>query len=143
MLMQATNRRAEAKERYQKALSIDPSAAVAANNLAWLQAEDGGNLDVALRLAQTAKARLPESPEVNDTLGYIFYLKGLYSSAIAALKVSVARDPGNPAYQFRLGMAYAKNGDATLARESLNEALRINRAFDGADEARATLSALR
>jgi tetratricopeptide (TPR) repeat protein len=142
MLLQATNRRAEAKERYQKALAIDPNAAVAANNLAWLQAEDGGNLDVALRLAQTAKSRLPESPEVNDTLGYILYLKGLYSSAIDALRVSVARDPGNPTYQYRLGMAYAKNGNAALARESLNGALRINAAFDGAKEARATLLAL-
>ncbi len=143
ILMQATNRPAEAKLRYEKALSIDPNAAVAANNLAWMQAEEGGNLDVALQLAQTAKARLPESPEVNDTLGYIYYQKGLYNSAIDALKVSVVRDPKNATYHYRLGMAHAKDGNATLARQSLDRALELSATFSGAAEARATLASLR
>jgi len=45
----------EARKRYEAALSLDPTAAIAANNLAWMTAETGGNLDVALQLAQTAK----------------------------------------------------------------------------------------
>jgi Flp pilus assembly protein TadD len=52
----------EAKARYNRALQIDPRAAVAANNAAWIDATStGGNLDLALQLAQTAKAQLPIS----------------------------------------------------------------------------------
>lgn len=142
MLLQSQNKRGEAKARYQKVLELDPSAAVAANNLAWLQVEDGENLDLALQLAQTAKSRLPNSPEVSDTLGYIYYLKGLYPSAIDAFKVGVQKDPRNPMYQFRLGMAYAKSGQAQLARQSLDRALRLNPNFAGANEARQTLASL-
>ena len=60
----------EAKKRYTTALQVDPRAAVAANNLAWIDANtEGGNLDMALQLAQTAKAQLPNQHEVDDTLG--------------------------------------------------------------------------
>lgn len=142
MLLQAQNRRAEAKARYQKALDLDPAAAVAANNLAWMQVEDGENLDVALRLAQTAKTRLPDSAEVSDTLGYIYYLKGLYPSAIGAFKLGVEKDPRNPLYQFRLGMAYAKSGQLALAKRTLDRALTLQPDFEGADEARQTVAAI-
>ena len=68
----------EAKTRYNKALQIDPRAAVAANNLAWIDANtEGANLDMALQLAQTAKAQLPNRHEVDDTLGWIYYKKGM------------------------------------------------------------------
>lgn len=142
MLLQGQNRRAEARARYQKALGLDPNAAVAANNLAWMQVEDGENLDVALRLAQTAKGRLPESPEVSDTLGYIYYLKGLYTSAIDEFKVGVQQQPRNPIYHFHLGLAYAKNGQQALARQALDRALRMDPDFSGAAEARQTLASL-
>ena len=55
---------------------------MAANNLAWRYAEDGGNLDVALSLAQTAKRKLPDSPEVSDTLGWIYLKKDLDTQAV-------------------------------------------------------------
>jgi tetratricopeptide (TPR) repeat protein len=143
MLLQAANRRADAKARYRTVLALDPSAAVAANNLAWLQVEDGENLDVALQLAQTSKSRLPDSPEVSHTLGYIYYLKGLYPSAIEALRLSIEKQPGVALYHHHLGMAYAKSGKVALARQSLDRALRLDGSFSGADEARATLASLK
>ena len=65
----------QANEQYQKALAINPNSALAANNLAWNYVEYGGNLDVALALAQTAKAQLPDIPGIADTLGWIYYKK--------------------------------------------------------------------
>ena len=67
-------------------LAASPRAIVAANNLAWLYAENGGNLDVALSLAQTASQQAPDDPKVNDTLGWIFYKKSLAGQAVAALQ---------------------------------------------------------
>src|SRR5438045_3759599 len=68
IIAEMQNRPVDARSRYERALQLEPKAATAANNLAWLYAESGENLDVALQLAQTAKAGLPDTPEVNDTL---------------------------------------------------------------------------
>ncbi len=58
--LEAQGKRAEARRRYEQVLQMDRHAPVAANNLAYIYAEHGGNLDVALQLAQTAKAALPD-----------------------------------------------------------------------------------
>ena len=68
---------AEAQKRYEQVIEINPRAAVAANNLAWLYAESGNNLDVALQLAQTAKQEMPRLVQPDDTIGWIYYKKGL------------------------------------------------------------------
>ena len=131
-----------ARATYEKAVEIDPDAAVAANNLAWLYATQGGNLDVALQLAQGAKRRLPDNPDVNDTLGYIYYKKDLHSLAIPALKASLAKNANSPLYHSHLGLAYAKAGDVENARQHLSSALKLKPDFDGAQEARRVLEGL-
>ena len=44
----------DAEQAYGKVLEIEPENALAKNNLAWDYAEHGGNIDIALRLAQEA-----------------------------------------------------------------------------------------
>ncbi|PYV37568.1 MAG: hypothetical protein DMG06_27740, partial [Acidobacteria bacterium] len=44
--------------------------------------------------------------------------------------------------QFHLGMCYYKNGETERARNFLNNAIRLNPQFPGADEARKTLESL-
>jgi tetratricopeptide (TPR) repeat protein len=127
---------------YQHVLAIDPQAPVAANNLAWLTAEHEGNLDVALELASTAKRQLPDEPNVNDTLGWIYYKKNLPQLAVVPLQESVTRDPQNPVFHYHLGLAYAKLGDKPKARRALEGALKLNDHFDGAGEARKVLESL-
>lgn len=143
MLHQTASRRAQARQSYLAALEADPRAAVASNNLAWMDYEDGTNLDVALQRAQAAKAQLPDSPEVNDTLGAIYLKKGLASSAVDALKAAVAAAPQEAAYQVRLGQAYAVAGEPALARRALEAALRLQPGGEVADDARRALATLR
>jgi Flp pilus assembly protein TadD len=142
VLLQLQNRRDEAKARYEKVLELNPSAGVAANNLAWMRAEDGDQLDVALQLAQTAKAAMPDSPEVSDTLGWVYFKKGLTSLAISSFKEAVEKNPNNAVYNLHLGLAYARNGDAVVARQTLERALTANPNVDGAAEARTVLANL-
>jgi tetratricopeptide (TPR) repeat protein len=142
MILEVQGKRADAKQRYERALQADPNAAVAANNLAYMYAETGGNLDVALQLAQTAKQGLPELPEVNDTLGFVYLKKDLASLAIPPLETSAQKDPRNWLYQYHLGLAYSKAGDKGKAKEALQRALAINDAFSGADDARKVLAGL-
>ena len=143
ILLDMQNRPGDAKKKYERALEVDSRAAVAANNLAWIYAETGGNLDMALQLAQTAKSQLPERPEVNDTLGWIYHKKGLSAMAVAPLLQSVQKDPKNATYHYHLGMAYAGSGDKERARASLQKALSLDANFSGATEARQALSELK
>jgi tetratricopeptide (TPR) repeat protein len=142
MLLQAQNRNTEAKARYEKILQIDPRSAVAANNLAYMNAEAGTSLDMALQLAQSAKAAYPDEPDINDTLGWVYYKKDLATLAIDPLRQSVERVPTNATYRFHLGMAYLKTGDKEKAREMLQQALKLDPRFDGAADARRALDGL-
>ena len=85
----------DARARFERVIELDPNAPVAANNLAWIYAESGGNLDIALQLAQTAQRTLPDSAEVNHTLGYVYYKKNLFALAIPPLKASAEKDPSS------------------------------------------------
>lgn len=142
ILLEQEGKHPEARKHYEEALAIDSRAAVPANNLAWLMTETEGDLDVALHLAQTAKAGLPEQPEISDTLGWIYYRKGLTTLAITSLKQSVAANPHNPLFQYHLGLAYAKNGEKDRARQLLQGALAISADFEGANDARTALESI-
>ena len=132
----------DAQKKFEQVIALDPRALVASNNLAWIYAEKNTNLDVALQLAQTAKAGMPNSPEVDDTLGWVYYKKGLSTLAISSLKRSVAATPDSPVFLGHLGLAYAQNGDKDKARETLERALKLKADFDGADEARKVLQSI-
>ena len=51
-----------ARKYYTRALEADPNFAVANANLAWVDAQEGKNLDVAFDRAQKAKSMLPDVP---------------------------------------------------------------------------------
>jgi len=79
---------------------------------------------MALGMAQKAKASMPGDPNVADTLAWIKYKKGLYSSAAEELRNLVRQTPANGLYQFHLGMALLKVGDSAEARKSLQKLLK-------------------
>ena len=143
-ILDLQGKKQEAKARYNRALQVDPRAAVAANNLAWIDANtNGANLDVALQLAQTAKAQLPNQHEVDNTLGWIYYKKGLTTRAIESLEISALKQPNNAVYAYQLGLAYHKNGDLEKARKELERALRLKSNFEGADDAKKVLESIK
>jgi tetratricopeptide (TPR) repeat protein len=134
----------KANDYYKKILDMNKNFAPAANNLAWNYAENGGNLDVALGLAQRARELDANDPGVADTLGWINYKKRLYPTAVTLLKESNTKlKESNPEVLYHLGMAYHKNGDDKLAVETLGKALASDKAFNGRDEAKKTLEELK
>ncbi len=143
-----------AAESYRKALGKDQNAVIAANNLAWLYAVNGnGNLDEAVRLAQGVVQKNPNIPGFVDTLGWVYYKKGLYGAAVEQLQKAVNLDEraakngnGVPAanYQYHLGMALKARGDKDAARRALEQAVRLSERspFAEAGEARNVLATL-
>ena len=139
VLQKKTN---EAKARYKAAVDLDERAAVAANNLAVLYSESGQNLNEALQLAQSAKAVLPNRAEIDDTLGWIYYQRGLTSQAISSLQHATELAPENAEYRYRLAQAYVKANRHADARQELERALKTKSPFASADQARAMLAKL-
>lgn len=133
MLEESRSNAAEAEKNYRRALEIAPETPIAANNLAWLIADTGaGNLDEALRLSQSAVNRNSGDAGYYDTLGWVYFKKGLYSPAVEQLKKAVALDEAdakragtapNPAYRLRLGTALASSGDKLSARREVETSL--------------------
>jgi tetratricopeptide (TPR) repeat protein len=123
-------------------LDINPGLALAANNLAYILAKQDKNLNEALDFARTAREKLPYDPYVIDTMGWVFYKKGLYDWAIGELSESLAKIPQNPSVNYHIGMAYFKKGNPEQARTYLEKALNISNSFDGAQEAKQVLAGL-
>ncbi|MEO7191974.1 MAG: tetratricopeptide repeat protein [Vicinamibacterales bacterium] len=142
MIHEVRGQTAEAERRYRGVLAVDPQSPVAANNLAWLYASTGRNLNDALELAKIAHRRLPDESHVNDTLGWTYYRLGQFSQAVTHLEVSATKDPEAAMTHYHLGMAYAQSGEPLLARQSLTRALAFHTEFDGIAEARTTLASL-
>jgi len=132
MLEEARSKPSEAEKHYRKALELQPNVPIAANNLAWLLAENQGNLDEALALSQSVINGNQTVAGYYDTLGWIYYKKNLYSPAVEQLKKAVTLDEAgasksgllpNSAYRLRLGMALASAGDKSSARREVEISL--------------------
>jgi Tfp pilus assembly protein PilF len=116
---------AAATEQFRKVVAAEPNNVQALNNLAYLLSEYGKKPDDALKYAEKAVELAPDNPEFADTIGWILFRKGLYSSAVKQLERSAARQ-GSPLWQYHLAMAYAKNGELVRGRAVLEAALKRN-----------------
>ena len=129
----------EANKEYRKVLTLSPKHPLAANNLASNLADGGGNLDEALKFAQIAREAAPEDPNVGDTLGWVYYKKGLIEIAYPLIADAAGKSKNNASIRYHHGMVLAKKGKNKEAAAELNAALSLDPKFPGADEAKKTL----
>ena len=129
-----------AKKYYEKCLKIKKDFAPAANNLAWLMAEYGENLDKALSLAQIAKEKMPDDPYVSDTLGWIYVKKNAILSGISQLEDAHKALLNNPTVTYHLAYAYYKNGEFKKAKKLLESIVKSENNFPEKEKCRNLLS---
>jgi tetratricopeptide (TPR) repeat protein len=138
----------KAQDAYQKTLGLKPNDPLASRNLASVMLESGGNLDEAMSLAQTARRGMPNSPDAADTLGWVYYQKGVYREAISMLQEALklqekSKAPDNPDIHYHLGLAYQKTEQPALARQQLERVLKINPDYSQAAEIKKQLAGLK
>lgn len=127
---------------YEKILEKLPDNAVAVNNLAALLVDhrtDEQSLERAKQLA--GKLEAVKRPDIQDTVGWVYYRTGDYAKAIDTLNEVVNAAPKVALFQYHLGMAHAKAGDKVKAKTHLTAALELGD-FQGAEEARSVLKDL-
>jgi Flp pilus assembly protein TadD len=140
MLFEVEGRRDEARKVYESLVGGNTDAPVAANNLAYIYADQGTNLDMALQLATSAKPKLPDDPNIDDTIGWVYYKKDLASLAVGPLEASLAKMPNNPEVLTHLGLTYAKMGNKPKARDLLARARGLNPRVGGSEVERVLAS---
>jgi tetratricopeptide (TPR) repeat protein len=140
MILLAQGQTELAQKRFEEVLAIDPRAVIAANNLAWMYAESGDNLDTALKLAQVATAQAPDQPELMDTLGWVYYKKNLPELAIPLFDRCVKKSPTEASFHHHLGLAYLKSGDVERGHAALRRGLAVASNESTAGEIRRALA---
>lgn len=126
-------------EDFRKAVEVNPLNAQAANNLAYLLIAYRNQTDDGIKYAQKAVELAPDRPAYCDTLGWAYYQKGLYSSAIPYLERAGGSN-GDAVWSYHLAMAYAKAGDVARGRKVFAAAMKQNPKVPEAKAAEAVLS---
>jgi tetratricopeptide (TPR) repeat protein len=110
---------------YRKVLAQNPNNPVALNNLAYLLIDRPQNLDEGLQLAQHAQQLAPDNPVFNDTLGWAYFRKGDYPSALSYLS-RIAGKETSAEQKYHLAIAYIKTGNAAKGQQLLQAALKAD-----------------
>ena len=132
---------ARALELYEQALDGGSDLLFVKNDLAYLLASLGGDLDRALALARMATEAPGEDVSAVDTLGYVYLKMGKPEAAVWQFRQAVSEAaPPVPDYYFHLGLALVKLGKAEQARAAFQEALALNPEFSDAEQARQFLN---
>jgi tetratricopeptide (TPR) repeat protein len=104
MILEAQGKRDAARHQYEETVAKYPHAPVAANNLACIYLEES-RLDDALAQALVAHDEMPDSPEANDTLGWIYIQRHEAARAQNPLQAAVKARPDNQTYRSHLAVA--------------------------------------
>ena len=142
LLQRASKQPADAEASFRRAVEIDPKHHPAWNNIAWLVAEQRGDLDKALSASKRALELAPGTAIYEDTLGFVQLARGDLNEAAAAFGKAILVAPGAPDFHFRLGQTLERQGQADRALASYQAALKLGVPFAEADLARQRVAAL-
>lgn len=117
------------------------------NDLAFLLAKRGQDLERARRLAEEARAALPEVAQVADTLGYVYLKSNLPAPALeqfrAASDLAESGEPEWASFQYHIGLALKALDRPEEAQLAFERALAAAVEFPEAEDTRRELAALR
>jgi tetratricopeptide (TPR) repeat protein len=90
---------------------------------AYLKVKDYDN---ALKHALLEYNRRPDNIDVNECVAWVYYSMGEYDKALPYIKVALRTNCKNPTLLCRAGLIYAKAGEKSTAKITLQQALQAN-----------------
>jgi Flp pilus assembly protein TadD len=124
-LLDVENRKQEAKVQARRALALSPADPGSMNNLAYMLAETGDNLDEALRLARQAVKSAPEHPYFADTLGFVYLKRDQNNDAMEIFNNLVRKYPLDASFAYHMGVTWYQKGDREKAKTELTRAVQL------------------
>lgn len=109
-----------------KVVAVDPKHANALNYLGYTYAEMGIELDQAEAFILRALEIQPDDGYITDSLGWVYYKKGLYEQAVTVLEKAASLVPDDPTILEHLGDAYLKMNNKIKAMELYKRSLMKN-----------------
>jgi len=116
-------KKSDSIKRMQKVIALDPKNANALNYLGYTYADIGQNLDEAEALIREALKYKPDDGYITDSLGWVFFKKGLYEKALIFLRKAVELAPDDPIILEHLGDAFLKLNDKENALKYYQKSL--------------------
>jgi tetratricopeptide (TPR) repeat protein len=123
LIYDSLGRRKEARQVYEASLRFNNDDGVVLNNLAYLIAENSGDLDQALTFAQQARQKMPNQLGFIDTIGWIYFKKNLPDNALEVFEDLVRKKPDDPTFRYHLALVLLQKGQTLRARQELHAAL--------------------
>ncbi|MCU0597722.1 MAG: tetratricopeptide repeat protein [Desulfobacterales bacterium] len=110
-------------EQMKKVISLNPDHTDALNYLGYTYADKGILLEEAEQLIRKALSQEPENGYIIDSLGWLYYRKGMYTEAAAYLERAVSLVPDDPIILEHLGDVYRQLNQRDKALEYYEKAL--------------------
>jgi tetratricopeptide (TPR) repeat protein len=104
-------------------IRLDPKHANALNYLGYTYADMGKNLDEAERLVKEALKYKPDDGYITDSLGWVYFQKGLYEKSLQYLNRAVELVPDDPVILEHLGDVHLKLSNKEKALEYYRRSL--------------------
>ena len=104
-------------------LALDPDHADALNYIGYTYADQGIRLDEAEAMIKKALSLKPENGYIIDSLGWVYFRKGLLEDALFELQRAAALIPDDPVVLEHLGDIYQELNDPVTALDYYKKAL--------------------
>lgn len=119
---------------YERALLIDSTDVLIANNYAYSLSERGIQLDRALVLSEYAVEQEPKNSSYLDTIGWVHYKLGNFDKALKFIKMAMEEDESNATLFDHLADVYAEMDNTEKAIEYWIKALELDPTIENVNE---------
>ncbi len=126
MLLEFLGCQKEAGDMYNRVLGVDPENTLALNNLAFLAADQGDNLDRAMTLAEKAKKRAPNSPDISNISATFTIRRTSITPKPFAFSGSWSKRSHKTHVPLPSALALFKQGDKQQAKAEAEKALQMS-----------------
>jgi len=128
IVLDKLKRNEECIQQMEMVIKINPKHADALNYIGYTYADKGIYLDKAEEFVKKALQFKPTSGYIIDSLGWVYFRKGLYDKALIELKRAIKLAPEDPAISEHLGDVYFKKKEYEEALKIYKKALSLKNA---------------